>query len=121
MRQISRKTAGRGGLANGGQTIVVANKLEELVIRTRKITMTPNQLREQRQSFAYSNTNIENERIPREMVAEADRKIEADSGHVTGEPFQSTPRVRALRRPQVRVKGSRLRHAPAHPCIRHTV
>ena len=41
--------------------------------------------------------------------------------HLTGEPFQSTPRVRALRRPQVRMKGSRLRHAPAHPCIRHTV
>src|SRR5947209_6246689 len=58
------------------------------------------QLREQRQSFACSNTNIENERIPREMVAEADREIEADSGYVTGEPFQSTPRVRALRRPQ---------------------
>ena len=53
--------------------------------------------------------------------AEADRKIEADSGYVTGEPFQSTPRVRGLRRRQVRVKGSRLRHAPAHPCIRHTV
>ena len=30
--------------------------------------MTPNQLREQRQSFAYGNANIENERIPREMV-----------------------------------------------------
>jgi hypothetical protein len=51
--------------------------LEELVIRARKITMTSAQIREQRRSFAYGNTNIENERITREMVAEADQKIEA--------------------------------------------
>ena len=38
--------------------------------------MTAAQLREQRQSFAYGNTHIENERITREMVAEADKKIE---------------------------------------------
>jgi hypothetical protein len=54
-------------------------KLQELVIRTRKITMSSGQLREQRQSFAYGNTNIENERVTREMVAEADRKIEAEA------------------------------------------
>jgi hypothetical protein len=54
----------------------MTKKLEELVNRTRNITMTSDQLREQRQSFAYGNTNIENERITREMVAEADRKIE---------------------------------------------
>jgi hypothetical protein len=53
-------------------------KLQELVIRTRKITMSSGQLREQRQSFAF-NTNIENERVTREMVAEADRKIEAEA------------------------------------------
>ena len=50
--------------------------LEELVIRARTITMTADQLREQRQSFAYGNTHIENERITREMIAEADRQIE---------------------------------------------
>jgi hypothetical protein len=54
------------------------DKLEELVVRTRKITMSSGQLREQRQSFAYGNTHIENDRITREMVAEADRKIEAE-------------------------------------------
>jgi hypothetical protein len=53
-------------------------KLEELVVRTRKITMSSGQLREQRQSFAYGNTHIENDRITREMVAEADQKIEAE-------------------------------------------
>ncbi len=51
-------------------------KLEELVIRARKIVMDDNQLREQRRSFAYGNTHIENERITKEMVAEADKKIE---------------------------------------------
>jgi hypothetical protein len=54
-------------------------KLEELVVRTRKITMSSGQLRDQRQSFAYGNTHIENDRITREMIAEADRKIEAES------------------------------------------
>jgi hypothetical protein len=54
----------------------MTKKLEELVNRARTITMTPAQLREQRQSFAYGNTHIENERITREMVAEADKKIE---------------------------------------------
>jgi hypothetical protein len=54
----------------------MTKNLEELVIRARRITMTESQLREQRQSFAYGNTHIENERITREMVAEADRKIE---------------------------------------------
>jgi hypothetical protein len=54
----------------------MTKNLEELVIRARKITMTQAQLREQRRSFAYGNTHIENERITREMVAEADQKIE---------------------------------------------
>jgi hypothetical protein len=54
----------------------VTKNLEELVNRTRNIAMTPAQLRLQRQSFAYGNSHIENDRITREMVAEADRKIE---------------------------------------------
>ena len=53
----------------------VTKDLDELVERARKIEMTPDQLKAQRQSFAYGNTHIENERITREMVAEADRKI----------------------------------------------
>jgi len=55
----------------------MTNSLEELIIRARKIIMTTAQLGEQRRSFAYGNTHIENERITREMVAEADKKIEA--------------------------------------------
>jgi hypothetical protein len=53
------------------------NEFEELVSIARKIEMSPDQLREQRQSFAYGNTHIENDLITREMVAEADRKLEA--------------------------------------------
>jgi hypothetical protein len=53
-------------------------KLEELVDRARKITMSAKQIRAQRQSFAYGNTHIENERITREMVAEIDLRIESE-------------------------------------------
>ena len=53
----------------------MTKELEELVDRARKIEMTVEQVTAQRQSFAYGNTHIENERITRQMVAEADRKI----------------------------------------------
>lgn len=52
--------------------------LQELVDRARKIEMTDDQLREQRRSFAYGNTHIENDRITREMVADLDARLEAD-------------------------------------------
>jgi hypothetical protein len=55
----------------------MTKSLEELITRARKIIMTAAQIGEQRRSFAYGNTHIENERITREMVAEADKKIEA--------------------------------------------
>ncbi|HWK86369.1 MAG TPA: hypothetical protein VNQ34_02570 [Xanthobacteraceae bacterium] len=55
----------------------MTRELQELVDRARKIEMTPEQLREQRRSFAYGNTHIENERITREMVADLDAKLEA--------------------------------------------
>jgi hypothetical protein len=54
----------------------MTRELEQLVERTRKIEMTPGQATAQRQSFAYGNTHIENENVTREMVAEADRKIQ---------------------------------------------
>jgi hypothetical protein len=54
----------------------MTKELEQLLEKARGLKMTPTQLREQRQSFAYGNTHIENERITREMVAEADSKIE---------------------------------------------
>jgi hypothetical protein len=54
----------------------MTKELEQLVERTRNIEMTVDQFRIQRQSFAYGNTFIENALITREMVAEADRKID---------------------------------------------
>jgi len=53
----------------------MTKELQELVQRARKIEMTVEQVTAQRRSFAYGNTHIENERITREMVAEADKKI----------------------------------------------
>lgn len=57
----------------------MSEELLELVRRAREVEMTPSQLREQRQSFVYGNTHIENDRITREMVEEADRKIEREA------------------------------------------
>jgi hypothetical protein len=53
--------------------------LEDLIARTRGITMTAEQLRKQRQSFAYGNTRIGNQAITREMIAEEDRKLQIDA------------------------------------------
>jgi hypothetical protein len=53
--------------------------LKELVERARQVKMTTDQIREQRQSFVYGNTHIENERITRELVASVDREIEEKS------------------------------------------
>jgi hypothetical protein len=52
--------------------------LEALIAKARKVTMTEDQLREQRLSFVYGNTHIENARITREMVAAADAKVTAE-------------------------------------------
>lgn len=49
--------------------------LEALIQKAQKVRMSDSQLREQRLSFVYGNTHIENERITREMVAEADEKV----------------------------------------------
>jgi hypothetical protein len=57
----------------------MGKELEELVNQARQIEMTPDQLREQRRSFVYGNTHIENDRITREMVAEIDSRIESET------------------------------------------
>lgn len=49
--------------------------LEYLIEEARKITMTPEQVAEQRRSFAYGNTAFENPTITREMVDEEARKL----------------------------------------------
>ena len=55
----------------------MAKELDKLGEKARRIEMTPDAARAQRQSFVYGNTHIENERITRKLVAEADAKIEA--------------------------------------------
>jgi hypothetical protein len=56
----------------------MTKELQELIDRASKIEMTPDQLRDQRRSFAYGNTHIENDRITREMVAALDARLEAE-------------------------------------------
>jgi hypothetical protein len=54
----------------------MTSKLDELIEKARRIQMTPEQAREQRQSFVYGNTNIENPRITRELVRQVDEELE---------------------------------------------
>ena len=56
--------------------------LEELIEAARKITMTPEQAEEQRRSFAYGNTHLENPLITREMIDEAADRIARDGQQV---------------------------------------
>lgn len=67
--------------ATRNRKVAMTKELEELVEKAKKINMTPEQATEQRQSFVYGNTHIENERITREMVAEADAKVSKEEAH----------------------------------------
>ena len=49
--------------------------LEALVEKTKRIEMSPKQETEQRRSFVYGNTQIENERITKELVEKVDLEI----------------------------------------------
>lgn len=53
----------------------MTDALDSLIAKAKAVRMTEDQMREQRLSFVYGNTHIENERITREMVAEADEKV----------------------------------------------
>ena len=58
--------------------------LEELIAKAQTITMTEHQAREQRLSFVYGNTHIENERITRKMVAQADERVSKEQDAAAG-------------------------------------
>jgi hypothetical protein len=49
---------------------------EELLEEASKVPMTESEKAEQRLSFAYGNTHIENSHITREMIAEEASKID---------------------------------------------
>ena len=60
----------------------MTNRLQELLDQARKNVPTAQEKEEQRRSFAYGNTKIENSRITREMVdqeAESLKKEATDS------------------------------------------
>ena len=46
----------------------MSKELDKLLEATKAVKMTPRQQEEQRRSFAYGNTKIENERITRETI-----------------------------------------------------
>jgi hypothetical protein len=54
------------------------NDLQQLIEEARHRPFTAEERQAQRRSFAYGNTKIENDLITREMIAEADEKIEAE-------------------------------------------
>jgi hypothetical protein len=54
---------------------LVTKKLEELLAAAKHVELTPEQREEQRRSFAFGNTNIEDPRITREMVNEEAEKL----------------------------------------------
>ncbi|MDF1736544.1 MAG: hypothetical protein P1U37_14730 [Minwuia sp.] len=51
------------------------HEIDKLVELARKHRMSPDEIRDQRRSFVYGNTHIENQRITREMVIAADEKL----------------------------------------------
>lgn len=53
----------------------MTDKLEFLLEQAKKVQMTPAQQEEQRRSFAYGNTKIENDLITREMIDEAAERL----------------------------------------------
>lgn len=53
-------------------------KLEALIAAARRTSMTPEQQEAQRRSFAYGNTNIENDHVTRSMIDEAARSLADD-------------------------------------------
>jgi hypothetical protein len=59
----------------------MGTNLDELLSAAQRATMTREQQEEQRRSFAYGNTNIENGRVTREIIDEAARVLaEHDKG-----------------------------------------
>lgn len=53
----------------------MTDELERLLELVKDIPMTPAQQEEQRRSFAYGNTKIENDLITRQMIDEAAERL----------------------------------------------
>jgi len=50
-----------------------------LIEKSKDVRMTPSEVEEQRRSFAFGNTNIENERVTRSVVDEQAEKLRGHS------------------------------------------
>jgi hypothetical protein len=53
----------------------MTEKLEKLLKEARHVKMTPSEREEQRRSFAYGNSNIENARITRATIDQAAEEL----------------------------------------------
>ncbi len=53
----------------------MTDNLKELVEKAKRVEASPEQKEEQRRSFAYGNTNIENPRITRQTVDQEAEKL----------------------------------------------
>jgi hypothetical protein len=53
----------------------MTDKLTVLIDKARSITMSPEDQEQQRRSFAYGNTKIENDLITREMVEQVAEEL----------------------------------------------
>jgi hypothetical protein len=58
----------------------MADKLAALIERARTVRMSVRESEQQRRSFAYGNTKIENDRITREMVDEQAEALKRKDG-----------------------------------------
>lgn len=57
----------------------MTEKLNELLNKAKSVKLSPEQKEEQRRSFAYGNTNIENSRITRETVDQEAEELKKSS------------------------------------------
>lgn len=58
----------------------MTDKLATLIERARAVRMSARESEEQRRSFAYGNTKIENDRITREMVDQQAEALKREHG-----------------------------------------
>ena len=65
---------------SGEKEKVMNASLKKLVDAAGKVEMSPSQREEQRRSFAYGNTKIENDRITRQMIDEQAVRLAKNSG-----------------------------------------
>jgi hypothetical protein len=66
----------------------MTNRLQKLLDEARKSVPTSQEKEEQRRSFAYGNTNIENPRITREMIDEQAESLKKEAAN-SSLPYRS--------------------------------